>query len=81
MASSDQSYGISRILERGNLTPDEVTIVNMDFATGVVAPRNGAINAGHLTEPYITQTNNSRSAVMLIPALVYSPDWSAPLFF
>ena len=81
MASSDQSYGISRILDMGNLTPDDVEIVNMDFAAGVVALSNGAIDAGYLTEPYITQANNSRSAVMFIPAQAYSPDWPAPLYY
>ena len=81
MASSDQSYGIARILEMGNLTPNDVEIVNMDFAAGVIALTNGAIDAAYLTEPYITQANNSRSAVMLIPAQAYTPDWPAPLYF
>lgn len=81
MASSDQSYGISRILEMGNLTPDDVEIVNMEFAAGVVALANGAIDAGILSEPYITQATNSGSAVMLIPTPVYSPDWPAPLYY
>lgn len=81
MATSDQSYGISRILDMGNLTPDDVEIVNMDFAAGVIALSNGAIDAGHLTEPYLTQVNNSRSAVMLIPVKEYSPDWPAPLYY
>lgn len=81
MANSEQSYGISRILEMGNLTSDDVEIVNMEFAAGVVALANGAIDAGYLTEPYITQANKSRSAVMLIPAKEYCPDWPAPLYY
>jgi len=81
MANSEQSYGISRILDMGNLTNDDVEMVNMDFASGAVALSNGGIDAGYLSEPYVTQVNNSRSAVMLIPAQAYSPDWPAPLYY
>ena len=81
MFTSDQSYLVSLLLKRGNLTPDDVEIVNMDFASGVVALTNGAIDAGDLTEPFITQVNNSRSAVMLIPTNEYCPDWPLPLYY
>ena len=81
MASSDQSYGISRILEMGNFSPDDVEIVNMDFASGVVALKNGAIDAGVLTEPFITQAMNDRVATVLIPTYVYSPDNPTPLYY
>jgi NitT/TauT family transport system substrate-binding protein len=69
------------LLEKGNLTPDDVEIVNMDFASAVVALRNGAIDACDLTEPFITQVNNSRSGVMLIPTHEYCPDWPLPLYY
>jgi len=81
MASSDSSYGVYRVLAMGNLTTDDVEVVDMDFASGVVAIKNGGIDAGLLSEPYITQTLNSNSAVVLIPANVYSPDWPTPLYF
>ena len=81
MFTSDQSYLISLLLEKGNLTADDVEIVNMDFASGVVALKNGAVDAGDLTEPFITQVNNSRSAVMLIPTNEYCPDWPLPLYY
>jgi NitT/TauT family transport system substrate-binding protein len=81
MASSDSSYGVYRVLARGNLTADDVEVVDMDFATGVVAFKNGGIDAGLLAEPYITQALNSNSAVVLIPANVYSPDWPTPLYY
>lgn len=81
MFTNDQSYLVSLLLDRGNLTPDDVEIVNMDFASGVVALTNGAVDAGDLTEPFITQANNSRSAVMLIPTNEYCPDWPLPLYF
>jgi NitT/TauT family transport system substrate-binding protein len=81
MFTNDQSYLVSLLLEKGNLTPDDVEIINMDFASGVVALTNGAVDAGDLTEPYITQVNNSRSAVMLIPTNEYCPDWPLPLYY
>jgi NitT/TauT family transport system substrate-binding protein len=81
MFTSEQSYLVSLLLEKGNLTPDDVEIVNMDFASAVVALRNGAIDACDLTEPFITQVNNSRSGVMLIPTHEYCPDWPLPLYY
>jgi len=81
MFTSDQSYLVSLLLEKGNLTADDVEIVNMDFASGVVALTNGAVDAGDLTEPFITQVNNSRSAVMIMPTNEYCPDWPLPLYY
>ena len=81
MASSDSSYGLYRVLAMGNLTTDDVEVVDMDFASGVVAFKNGGIDAGLLSEPYITQTLNSNSAVVLIPSNVYAPDWPIPLYY
>lgn len=81
MAGSDQAYGVSRILDMGNLTTDDVEIVSMDYASGVVALRNGAIDAGDLTEPYLSQALNDRVAVFLIPTQVYSPDYPTPLYY
>jgi len=81
MFTNDQSYLVSLLLERGNLTPDDVEIVNMDFASGVVALTNGAVDAGDLTEPFITQVNNSGVAVMLIPTNEYCSDWPLPLYY
>jgi ABC-type nitrate/sulfonate/bicarbonate transport system substrate-binding protein len=81
MFTSDQSYLISLLLERGNLTPDDVEIVNMDFASGVIALTNGAVDAADLSEPFNTQVNNSGSAVMLIPTNEYCPGFSYPLYY
>jgi NitT/TauT family transport system substrate-binding protein len=81
MANSDSSYGVYRVLAMGNLTTDDVEVVDMDFASGVVAFKNGGIDAGLLSEPYITQTLNSNSAVVLIPTNVYAPDWPTPLYY
>ena len=81
MASNDQSYGVFRALSLGNMTTDEVEIINMDYPSGMTAFKNGAIDAGILTEPYITQTLNSNSAVVLIPAQDYFPDHLYPLYY
>lgn len=81
MVSADSSYGLSRVLALGNLTTDDVKVIDMDFASGMVALKNGAIDAGIIPEPYLTQTLNSNSAVVLIPAQVYAPDWPTPLYY
>ena len=81
MADSSSSYGLYRVLALGNLTTDDVTVVNMDFASGVAAFKNSGIDAGVLSEPYLTQALNSGSAVVLIPTEVYAPDWPTPLYY
>jgi NitT/TauT family transport system substrate-binding protein len=53
----------------------------MDFASGVVALRNGAIDAGDMTEPYVTQLLDDNTAVMLFPTEYSSPDYPTPLYY
>jgi NitT/TauT family transport system substrate-binding protein len=55
--------------------------VQMDFQSGIVALKNGAIDAGMFTEPYVTQALNSGSAVVLIPAQDFVPGYSLPLYY
>jgi NitT/TauT family transport system substrate-binding protein len=81
MADSSTSYGLFRVLALGNLTTDDVTVATMDFASGVAALKNGAVDAGIMPEPYLSQAVNSNAAVVLIPTSVYSPDWPTPLYF
>jgi NitT/TauT family transport system substrate-binding protein len=81
MANLDSSYGVYRVLAMGNLSTDDVEVVDMDFASGVIAFKNGGIDAGLLSEPYITQALNSNSAIVLIPTHIYSPDWPTPLYY
>ena len=81
MASGDQDYSIFRILALGNLTTDDVQIVNMDYPSGVMALRNGAVDTGVLVEPYITQALNNGTAVVLISANNYSPYAPYPLYY
>jgi NitT/TauT family transport system substrate-binding protein len=81
MAASDQLYGVFRALSLGNLSTNDVDLVNMDYPSGVVAFKNGAIDAGVLTEPYITQALNTNSAVVLIPAQDYYPDFPYLLYY
>ena len=77
----DQTYGLTRLLAMGNLTLDDIELVDMDFPTGIVALKNGAIDAGIFTEPYVTQALKIGSAVVLLPAQDYMPDYSYPLYY
>jgi NitT/TauT family transport system substrate-binding protein len=79
--STDQSYTFVRALAKGNLTQDDVELVKMDYPSAVVAFENGAIDAAVLTEPYITQTVSSGSAVVLLPGDEYIPGYALPLVY
>lgn len=79
--SGEQSYGVGRALALGNLTTEDVTLVSMDFPTAMVAFRNGALDAGMITEPYITQAVANNSAVILVPGGEINPDWPIPLWY
>jgi NitT/TauT family transport system substrate-binding protein len=81
MASTEQTYGISRSLDLGNLSIDDIEVIDMDYPSGEIALRNGAVDAGVLTEPYITQALNSGMAIVLVPGNVYSPDYPLPLYY
>jgi len=81
MASTEQTYGISRSLDLGNLTTDDVEISDLDYPSGVIALKNGAVDAGVLTEPFITQAFNSGAAIVLVPGNVYSPNYPLPLYY
>jgi NitT/TauT family transport system substrate-binding protein len=81
MAGSSEQYSTVHALAYGNLTTEEVTIVNMDYPSGVIALNNRAVDAGILTEPYITQAINSGSAVILLPGEKFIPDSPFPLYY
>ena len=81
MAISDQDYGIFRALSLGNLTKADVELIDMDFASGVIAFRNKGIDAAVLTEPYITQALNSGSVVVLIRGEEIYPDYPYALYY
>lgn len=81
IAMHDADYDLYRALALGNLTKDDVETVDMDFPTTISAFQNGAIDAGVLTEPYVTQARNSGSAVVLVPAQDYLPGWPMPLYY
>jgi NitT/TauT family transport system substrate-binding protein len=81
MAANDAAYRVSRILQIGNLSKNDIESVNMDFASGVVALRNGAIDGADLTEPYLSQALDDKIAVMLVPTSVCTPDYATPLFY
>jgi NitT/TauT family transport system substrate-binding protein len=79
--STSEDYRLYRILSRGNLTVEDVEVVKMDFASGVVALQNGAVDAADLGEPFITRTLDSNAAVMFIPIEEYAPDYPTPLLY
>jgi NitT/TauT family transport system substrate-binding protein len=81
MAGSSEQYTAVRSLAVGNLTLADVDIVNMDYPTGVVALKNGAVDGGVLTEPYISEALNSGSAVVLLRGEQYLPDYPFPLYY
>ena len=79
--SSEQNYGVFRALALGNLSTDDVEMVDLDYASSVVAFKNGAVDAGILVEPYISQAMNIEAAVVLVPAQDYYPDYPTPLYY
>lgn len=79
--SGEQSYGVVSALALGNLTLDDVTLVSMDYPSAMVAFRNGALDAGLVTEPYITQAVTNGSAVVLVPGGEFIADWPIPLYY
>jgi ABC-type nitrate/sulfonate/bicarbonate transport system substrate-binding protein len=81
MASSDQDFSIFHALAFGNLTTDDIEVVNLDYPSGIIALKNGAVDAAVLVEPYITQAVSNETAVVLIPASVYSPYMPFPLYY
>jgi len=80
-ASTDQNFGISRSLELGNLTPNDVEVIDLDYPSAVIALKNSAVDAAILTEPYLTQAMNSGAAVVLVPGSVFSPDFPFPVYY
>jgi NitT/TauT family transport system substrate-binding protein len=81
MATSDQQYTLFRSLALGNLTTDDVEIIEMDYPSSLLSLKNQAIDAGILTEPYITQAVNSGAGVVLVPAQDYIPDFPYLLYY
>ncbi|RPJ52299.1 MAG: hypothetical protein EHJ95_04205 [Methanobacteriota archaeon] len=80
-ATSDQSYHTARALALGNLTPDDVELVDMTHAAMAAAFENGAIDAGLETEPYLTQILARGKAVVFLPAQDVVPDLPTPLYY
>jgi NitT/TauT family transport system substrate-binding protein len=81
MASSDQDYSIFLALALGNLTKDDIETVPLDYPSGIIALKNGAVDAAVLVEPYITQALDNGTAVLLVSANEYSPYMPNPLYY
>ena len=80
-ASSDQSYGMFRAIAMGNLTTDDVEMVDMPSAASVAAFETGTIDASFLMEPYITQAVRQGKAVVFLPGEVFIPNYTTPLYY
>ena len=81
IAEHDSDYDLYRALAVGNLSSDDVDTVEMEFPTVIPAFRNGAIDAGLVTEPFLTLALNSGSAVILVPAQDFEPENPFPLYY
>jgi ABC-type nitrate/sulfonate/bicarbonate transport system substrate-binding protein len=81
IAVRDSDYDLFNVLALGNLSRDDVEAVDMDFTSIIPAFKNSAIDAGLVTEPYITQARNNGAAVILVPAQDFIPDWPLPLYY
>jgi NitT/TauT family transport system substrate-binding protein len=80
-SGSDQSYGMFRALASGNLTTDDVDMVEMPSAAITAAFENGAIDAGFLMEPYITLAVGQGKAVVFLSGDEFIPNYTTPLYY
>ncbi len=81
IAVRDSDYDLYRVLALGNLSGNDVETVEMEFPTVIPAFRNGAIDAGLVTEPFLTLALNNGSAIILVPAQDFEPENPFPLYY
>jgi len=80
-ATSDQSYGVYRVLALGNLTTSDIEMENMANAASITGFENGAIDASLLMEPYITQAVSRGKAVVFLGGQEFIPNFANPLYY
>jgi NitT/TauT family transport system substrate-binding protein len=81
IAVRDSDYDLYRALALGNLSSVDVETVEMEFPTVIPAFRNGAVDAGLVAEPFLSQAVTSGSAVILVPAQEFIPHNPFPLYY
>jgi NitT/TauT family transport system substrate-binding protein len=81
IAVRDEGYDLFQALAIGNLSSTDVETLDMDFTMIIPAFKNGGIDAALVTEPYLTQAQSSSSAVVLVPAQEFLPQWPLPLYY
>lgn len=81
IAVRDSDYDLYKALAVGNLTRDDVDVIDMDFTSIVPAFKNGAIDAALVAEPYITLAGNNQAAVVLVPGADFLAGWPFPLYY
>jgi ABC-type nitrate/sulfonate/bicarbonate transport system substrate-binding protein len=62
------NYVVLRALQSAGLTARDVEISTLSFPDSVAALANGAIDAAHETEPFISRCEEKRIASLAIPA-------------
>ena len=77
----DQSYGLFRIREKGNLTIDDFELHDMPREAIPMAFETGSIDGAYLMEPYITQAVMNGKAVVFVPGDAFIPNYSTPLVY
>ena len=77
----DQSYGLFRIREKGNLTIDDFESHDMPREAIPTAFETGAIDGAYLMEPYITQAVMNGKAAIFLPGDAFIPNYSTPLYY
>jgi len=80
-AGTDQPYTMFRALALGNLTTNDVEMIDMPRPSILVAFENGAIDAGFLMEPYITEAVRRNKSVVLVKGYDFTPNNSNPLYY
>lgn len=81
IAVRDSDYDLYHALAVGNLSKDDVETVDMDFTMIIPAFKNGAIDAGLVAEPYLTEALNNDTAIVLLPSEDFIPQWPLPLYY
>jgi NitT/TauT family transport system substrate-binding protein len=64
-AATASGYYLSELLKQGNMTINDVEVVNLDFASGLAALDNGAVSAAIQQQPSIQREINTGNYAIL----------------
>ena len=80
-STSDQSYNVRRALALGNLTTDDVSLIDMPRPSILAALQNKALDAAFLMEPVLSQATRNNSSVVILGGYAATPNLSSPLIY